>query len=52
MNNTHTTLKIIGGILILVQLADILLHAATHQLDPARLSQPDHLDLADNPNLW
>ena len=38
MNNTHTTLKMIGGILILVQLADILLHAATHQLEALRVS--------------
>ncbi|MCW1968046.1 MAG: hypothetical protein KIH69_008005 [Anaerolineae bacterium] len=38
MNNTRTTLKMIGGILILVQLADILLHAATHQLEALRVS--------------
>lgn len=38
MNNTHTALKIIGGILILIQLADILLHVATHQLEALRVS--------------
>ncbi len=38
MKITNAALKITGIVIALVQLVDILLHAATNQLEPLRVS--------------